>query len=132
MADKESDSREARSRTLLDQFRLALGAILSTLQTRLELAVTELEEERERLKHTMLLTLIVFFCAGIGIILLTLFLVAIFWEGGWIYALGALACIYLVAAVIAGVILRKNNLAKPGLLSATLSELGKDRERLGS
>ena len=108
----------------------ALAALSSSLHTRVELALTEIEEERERLKQTLLLTLLLFFSISLGIILLTIFVVAIFWEGGWVYALGCLAFLYLGIGLIAAMILRRTVAQRPRLLSATLAELAKDRDRL--
>jgi uncharacterized membrane protein YqjE len=102
----------------------------AVLHTRLELFVTELEEERERLKQALILTLLAFFGFSLGIILLTIFVVAIFWQSGWIYAVGVLAAVYLSIGVIAGLLLRNAIAARPALFSATLEELRKDRDRL--
>jgi len=110
--------------------RSALATLSSSLHTRVELALTEIEEERERLKQTLLLTLLVFFGFSLGIILLTIFVVALFWEGGWVYALGCLAFLYLGIGMTAGLILRRTIAGRPKLLSATLAELAKDRDRL--
>jgi uncharacterized membrane protein YqjE len=106
------------------------AALSSALNTRLELLVTELEEERERLKQSLILTLVLFFGLSLGIILVTIFVVAIFWQGGWVYALGVLAVLYLGIGVGAGVMLRKTIATRPPFLSASLAELSKDRDRL--
>ncbi len=132
MPDKNSGSGTARSELLRNPLTTALATLSSAVQTRLKLFATELEEEIERLKHMMLLALILFFCGTLGIILLTVFIAAIFWQAGWVYALGALALIYLGVGVTAALLLRKKNLARPRLFSATLSELAKDRDRLRS
>ena len=109
----------------------ALGATMaSAFHTRIELFVTELEEERERLKQTLIFTLLLVFGFGIGFILLTIFLVALFWQNGWIGAIGALAFLYLGVAAFAAVKLRDIFLNRSGLFAATVAELGKDRDRL--
>ncbi|HET8564257.1 MAG TPA: phage holin family protein, partial [Candidatus Binatia bacterium] len=120
----------ARSHSLWNPLTTALATLSSAVHTRLQLFATELEEEIERLKQMMLLALILFFCGTFGIILLTVFTVAIFWQAGWVYALGALALIYLGAGLTAALLLRKKNLSRPRLFSTTLSELAKDRDRL--
>jgi uncharacterized membrane protein YqjE len=121
---------DERSEGLLRLMQKALTALSSGLHTRLELAVTELEEEGERLKHALLLTFLVFFALGLGIILLTVFVVALFWERGWIYALGLLAFLYLGIGLAAAWMLRSLMVSRPRLLSATFAELAKDRDRL--
>ena len=108
------------------------ACISSALHTRLELFTTELEEERERLKRTLVLTLLLFFGLSLGFILLTIFVVAAFWQAGWVYAVGALAALYLGIGTVAGLMLRNKLLTRPGFFSATLAELAKDRDRLRS
>lgn len=132
MTERSGSAGEAQSNSLLHPFKTALAAMSAALHTRLELFATELEEERERLKQTLVLTLLAFFGLSLGIILLTIFAVAIFWDGGWVYALGGLALLYLGIGGIAGWMLRKKILTRPGLFSATLTELAKDRDRLRS
>ena len=109
-----------------------LAALSAALHTRLDLFATELEEERERLKQTLVLTLLLFFGLSLGFILLTIFLVALFWERGWLAALGVLAAVYLAIGIAAAVRLRNRILTRRGFFSATLGELAKDRDRLRS
>jgi uncharacterized membrane protein YqjE len=81
-------------------------------------------------KQTLLLTLLLFFSLSFGFILLNIFAVALFWEKGWVLALGGLAVLYLGVGVVAALMLRKKILNRPGLFPATLAELEKDRDRL--
>jgi len=118
------------ARGFLRPVRSALAVFASAAHTRLHLLAVELEEERERLKQTLVLTLLFFFGLSLGFILLTIFAVALFWQQGWIYALGALAAVYLGIAIAAGVMLRRKILLHPKLFAATLNELAKDCDRL--
>jgi len=102
----------------------------AALHTRLELFVTELEEEGERLKRTAILLLLAVFGASLGFILLNIFLVALFWERGWVIAIGVLALVYFAVALTAILKLRDAVLQRAGLFPATLAELGKDRDHL--
>jgi uncharacterized membrane protein YqjE len=115
---------------ILHGFKTVLAVLSSMLHTRLDLFVTELEEERERLKQTLVLTLVLFFGLSFGLILLTIFIVALFWDKGWIAAIGCLGAVYLGVGVAAAMKLRSALLRRPGLFPATLAELGKDRDRL--
>ena len=115
---------------ILHGFKTALAVLSSMLQTRLDLFVTELEEERERLKQTLVLTLLLFFGLSFGLILLTIFIVALFWDKGWIAAIGCLSAVYLSVGIAAAMKLRSTLLQHPRLFPATLAELGKDRDRL--
>jgi uncharacterized membrane protein YqjE len=126
MADRDTGG----SPGFFPSLRGLLAILSSALHTRLELFVTELEEERERLKQTLVLMLLLFFGLSFGFILLNIFIVAIFWEQGWIAAIGCLAAVYLAIGIVAALKLRGSLLQRPGLFPATLAELGKDRDHL--
>jgi len=127
----ESGSRPGGSDSpgMLHSLKALSAALASAFHTRVELFVTELEEERERLKQTLIFTLLLLFGLSMGFILLTIFLVALFWDKGWIGAIGGLAFLYLGVATFAAVKLSNAVLKRPGLFPATLAELGKDRDR---
>lgn len=112
------------------QLKEAFAILAGAAHTRLALFVTELEEERERLKQTALLLLLAVSGAALGFILLNIFLVALFWERGWIAAIGVLGLLYLGVALVAVMKLRSAILQRPGLFPATLAELGKDCDQL--
>jgi len=116
----------------LHWIKTALAVLSSIVHTRLELFAAELEEERERLKQTLVLTLLVFFGLSFGIVLFTIFLVALLWDNGWIAAIGVLSGVYLAVGIGAALKLRSAFLTRPGLFPATLAELGKDRNQLRS
>jgi uncharacterized membrane protein YqjE len=133
MTGKDTGGADGRSaKGFFHPVRSLLAALSAGFHTRLQLFVAELEEERERLKQTLILTLLLFFGFSLGIILLTIFAVAIFWQQGWVYAVGVLAVLYLGIGTAAGLMLRKKILLRPGLFLSTLNELSKDRERLRS
>ncbi len=130
MAETGGNASSRGSQGFLRSLKTSFTALTSGLHTRIELAIVEIEEEFERLKQTLLLTMLLYFSLSLGIILLTIFIVGLFWESGWLYALGCLALLYLGIGLTAGLILRKKISQRPRLLSATLAELTKDRERL--
>ncbi len=129
MSDPGS-SRKGGASSFSQPLKTAAAVLSSALHTRLELFVTELEEERERLKQAALLLVLATFGAGLGFILFNIFLVALFWERGWIAAIGVLALLYLAVALGAALKLRGAILQRAGLFPATLAELGKDRDHL--
>ncbi len=130
MSDRDRATEPASAPGMLHGLKSALAVLSSMLHTRLDLFVTELEEERERLKHTLVLTLLVFFGCSFGVVLFTIFLVALFWDRGWIAAIGGLSAIYFAVGIAAAMKLRSAFLRRPGLFPATLAELGKDRDHL--
>jgi len=126
----ERGSNQEGTSSFSQPFKAALAVLSAALHTRLELFVTEIEEERERLKQTLALTFVVVFGISFGVVLLTIFIVALFWANGWIWAIGILALVYFAVAGLAVVKLRSEVLKRAGLFPATLAELGKDRDRL--
>jgi len=130
MFDRDRATGTESAPGILHVFKTALGVLSSMLHTRLDLFVTELEEERERLKQTLVLTLLLFFGLSFGFILLTIFIVALFWDKGWIAAIGCLSVVYLGVGIAAAMKLRSAFLQRRGLFPATLAELVKDRDRL--
>src|SRR6266576_2503018 len=130
MSDAGENQRQESSSSFFHSFNTVLGTLSAALHTRLDLFLTELEEERERLKHTLVLTLLLIFGFTFGFILFTIFIVALFWQNGWIAAIGALALLYFAVGAGAAIKLRSAILRRPGLFPATLAELGKDRDHL--
>jgi uncharacterized membrane protein YqjE len=130
MADRGSTPDTGGSPGFFPSLKGLLAILSSALHTRLELFVTELEEEKERLKQTLVLLLLLFFGLSFGFILLNIFIVAVFWQQGWIAAIGCLAAVYLGIGIVAALKLRAALLQRPGLFPATLAELGKDRDHL--
>lgn len=109
--------------------RLAATAV-AVVETRLELLVTELEEERVHLVRLALAGALFLFCLATGMVLLTLFLVVLFWDTHRLAALGIATGAFLASALIMGLYVRARLSRHRGLLSATRGELRKDRERL--
>ncbi len=132
MIDNGSSADKAHPPSLSEALKTALGALSSAVHTRLELFVVELEEERERVKRTLLLALLAVVGLNFGFILLNIFIVALLLDKGWLVALGCLAFFYLALGSIGVWMLRKKFLTRPRLFPATLTELGKDRDRLRS
>jgi uncharacterized membrane protein YqjE len=100
------------------------------MQTRLELLATEIEEERVRLAHLLLLYFIASFFFALGILTLTLFVIVLFWDTHRLLVIGLLAVIYFAAGLAVTYVLRREAAAGSRLFSASLSELAKDRKRL--
>jgi uncharacterized membrane protein YqjE len=130
MSDPESSRSADRAPGFTQQLKGVVALLSAALHTRLDLFVTEIEEERERLKQTALLLLLATVGASLGFILLNIFLVALFWQRGWIAAIGLLALVYFGLAGFAVLRLRSAILQRPGLFPETLAALAKDRDHL--
>ena len=130
MSDIGNDRSGTERSTFTQPFKDLLAIFSSALHTRLDLFVVELQEELERTKQTLALFLVLFCSLSLGFILFNIFLVALFWQHGWIAAIGILALIYLGVAAFAAIKLRNSIVRPAGLFPATLAELGKDRDHL--
>ena len=115
---------------LLGSARAVLVALLEIGQTRLQLASTELEEERLRIAELLLFATAALFFLGIGIVLVTLLLVLLFWDGPRALVLALAAAGFLAIGAGLAAAWRRKAAAKPPLLASTLAELQRDREAL--
>src|ERR1041385_3374908 len=111
---------------VMDSIRATLSTAAKLVRTRLEILSTELEEQREWMQSLVLLAVAGLFFVSIGLVMLTLFVVALFWESHPIAVLGAFAGIYLAAGIWAMLPFRRKLTARPKLFQATTEELAKD------
>lgn len=122
---------EAGSGLMKSVKRLA-STLTSIVSTRLELLGNELQEERLRLTQMLLFTLFALFCFGMCLLLLTVFIVVLFWDDHRLAVLGVLSLIFFTLGSLAAVLLRGKMQEKSKLFSVSLAELAKDREQLGA
>ena len=119
--------------TLLQSARGYLATWVELLKTRLDLFSVELQEERERIQQILVLAVAALVCLVFGVLLVTLFVVVVFWDTEYrLVVLGGFALLYLASGVAAGLIARHKSRSKPRIFSATLNELTKDVNRLSS
>ena len=130
MDDLASDPSPTGAARFTQPVKDLLAVLSAALHTRLDLLVVELQEELERTKRTLALFLVLLWAISVGFVLLNIFLVALFWQNGWIAAIGILALVYFAVAGFAAIKLRGATLRPGGLFPATLAELAKDRDRL--
>src|SRR3954466_15202349 len=79
---------------VMDSIRTTLATTAKVIRTRLEIISCELEEQREWMQNLMLLAVTGLFCVSMGLVMLTLFVVALFWESHPIAVIGAFAALY--------------------------------------
>jgi len=120
-----------RAGGLLDSLRNLARTLLAIVQTRIELAANEIEEQSAHLTRIVMLGLIVGFCLALAVVLVVFFLVVLFWDSNRLAAIGALAALFFAAGALAYALLRAALAGRPKLFSASLGELAKDREELG-
>ncbi len=115
---------------LMGSARRLLSSLLSIVSTRLELLANEWEEERLRLTQMLFFALFALFCLGLGILLLTVFIVVLFWDDHRLAVTGVLSAVFLALGLSALVLLRSRAKARSKLFSASLAELANDRAQL--
>jgi uncharacterized membrane protein YqjE len=107
-----------------------LATAVGIAQTRLELLTTELQEEVHRVAEIMVWSAIALLSAGVGLFLLGLAVIVVFWDTHRVIASVAVTAVFFSVTAIALLVLRAKVRGKPPLLDATLAELKKDRETL--
>jgi uncharacterized membrane protein YqjE len=115
---------------LMGSVRRLTSSLLGILSTRLELLANELQEERLRLTQMLFLALLALFCVGMGLLLITVFVVVLFWDEHRLVVLGILSLIFFVSGGWLILVLRMQSRARSKLFSVSLAELGKDRDSL--
>jgi uncharacterized membrane protein YqjE len=132
MVSEAQNPGTSRRGGLFDSLKVLTATLIAIAHTRLELLSTELEEERLRLSSMLVWTLVALFCAGLGVVLATLFVVVVLWDTYRLLALGIPAILFILGAALAWLVVRGKARAKPRLFAASLTELSKDREELTS
>jgi uncharacterized membrane protein YqjE len=120
----------ARRPGLLASLRRLAATAVEILQTRLEIVATELEEERARLRDQLLYSLLTLFFVSMTLLMLTVYVVILYWDTQRLNVVGSFAILYGVAGIITGAILWRRIRSRPRLFSATLTEMTRDRNQL--
>lgn len=117
---------------LFESLKTLSGSLIGILHTRLELLSTDIAEEREHLTTFLVLALVALFCLGVGVILLAILVVVIFWESHRLAALGGLTGLFLATGAGLGWLAVHKVRTKPRLFEASLAELSRDRQHIAS
>lgn len=115
---------------LLASVRSVFAGLLEVGQTRLQLASTEIEEERLRLAELLLWATMALFFLGIGVVFAGPLLVLLFWDGPREWVLAGVTAVFLATGLCTGAVWRRKARSKPAFLAATLGELQRDRAAL--
>jgi len=117
---------------LLASLRGLIRDFLAAAQTRIGILATDLERERVRLTALVFWGAVFLFTLFVGIVLLAILIVVVFWDTQRLLVLGVLTGFFLGSALAIGLGLRvwSRGAARP--FQATLTELSKDREQISS
>lgn len=111
---------------ILDTVGRIGGTMLAMVETRLELAALEVEEESQRLLGYFALALLALILFGIAMVLVSLTIILAFWDSYRLQAALALAALFAVAGTVVGMKLRTAFRTRPRMLAATVAEINKD------
>ena len=114
----------------VETIRSFMANWIAILKTRVELISTEIEEQREWLQSTIIMAVAAGFLISLGLVLMTFFVVVIFWDTARLWVLGGFTVLYLGGGILLAAILRQRVQSRPRFLSTTASELGKDYSAL--
>jgi uncharacterized membrane protein YqjE len=117
---------------LFGSLRRLLGTFAEILHIRVEIISTELEEGGWRVRQLILYDLMSLLFLGLGLLMLTLFVIEAFSEVYLLYILGGFAILYMGIGAVIALSVRHRIKTQPRMFATTLSELGKDRDSLRS
>jgi uncharacterized membrane protein YqjE len=112
----------------LGSLRSLGDGLLAGAQDRLALFTVELQEEKFRLVQTFIWISAAVFTGMMAVTFVSLTLVYLFWDSARLAVLGGLALLYCAALAGITVAFRRYLARQPAPFSATLQEIGKDRE----
>jgi len=117
---------------LIESLKRLVSTLTSIVSTRLELLANELQEERLHLMQMFLYSLAALFCFGMGLLLLTVYIVVLFWDDHRLAVLGGLTILFFGLSMLMAVVLRVKTQSRSKLFSASIAEFAKDRKQLGA
>lgn len=123
----EQPSRQSKG--LLASLLALTDSLLVIAHTRLELLVNELEGERDHLLTWLVLTQVMLFCLGVGVVLTAMVVVMAVEDNYRLPALAALALVFTVGGITAGWFANRNSRTRTRLFANSLAELERDKSR---
>jgi uncharacterized membrane protein YqjE len=120
----------ASDRGLLGSANHLLAVLVSAAETRVGILATELQEERVRLGRLVLFGGAALFCLGLGIVLLSVFLVVLYWNSDRLAILGLLSGLFLGLGVVNAIVLAVIVRGYKRPFGETVDVLAKDRQSL--
>jgi uncharacterized membrane protein YqjE len=106
------------------------GTVMEAVQTRAELLTTEVEEEIQHVARLLLLGFAALLAGILGALVAGFVVVILFWDTYRLAAALAVLGVFLLAAAICGLAVRRELRARPRLFEATRTELARDVARL--
>lgn len=115
---------------LLESVKSMVATLLQVLHTRLELVTTELQEEMHRVASILLWGAVAVFFGGLFVLMVAATIIIAAGEEHRLLAALLMTVIFLVVCVLGVVMVKARLRRRQRLLSSSLEELRRDRERL--
>jgi uncharacterized membrane protein YqjE len=115
---------------LFASLRRLLATLAALLQTRLELISVEVEEQLQRAASVLLWSIAAIFFASQAVLLLAFTIVIAFWDGHRLLAAGLVTGTFVLAALAAVLVVRRQLRARPRLLAGSSAALARDAATL--
>jgi uncharacterized membrane protein YqjE len=112
---------------LLASLRALLATGIGILQTRLELLVVELEEEKARVFGLLAFGAIGVILFAAGLVFIAVFFTVLLWDNNRLLALGMFSVLFLGGGIACLLVARHHARTRSGLFAGSLAELAKDR-----
>lgn len=113
------------SRSLIDTFRRVFTALTGTLHTRLELVAVELEEEKNRITHLLIMVGLTLLFTAFGIISLLVFILLLASQEHRLMVLGGASTVFIVLALASSIFVRQM-ISRSRILPESRRQLSKD------
>ena len=131
--ERDTDSTRATPGGVFDSAKHLVSSFIAHLHVRLALFSTEFAEEKLRLTTLLYSALTALFLFFTTLILALLFIIAAYWDTPYrLHVIGGLTLLFLIGAGIAWGGVRAQLQSRPRLFEASLAELYKDQQQLGS
>ena len=105
---------------------------MAVLHTRAELVTRELERERIRVTRLALFGLAALFFGALGVITLTILIIAAFWDSQRLVVIGFITLLYFGVAIGLAVFAKREAATGGRPFAATVEQLRQDRDALRS
>jgi uncharacterized membrane protein YqjE len=126
----EPSDHQASGEGLLDSLKTLTATVMAIAYNRLHLLSADIEIARERIFSLFITVIVALFFLCFGVLLLSLFIVVIFWDTHRLLALGTVTGLFIGVGSI--LLIRAMSAIKkmPATFEASLAELAKDHEQL--
>jgi uncharacterized membrane protein YqjE len=126
----EPSDHQASGEGLLDSLKTLTATVVAMAYNRLQLLSADIEIARERIFSLFITVIVALFFLCFGVLLLSIFIVVIFWDTNRLLALGTITGLFIGVGFI--LLIRAMSAIKkmPATFEASLAELAKDHVQL--